>query len=137
MANRIVMGERSGQYGLWVSKPGFNVLTTGQENMLLSMGEDSLQSVHTGTVTISSSGAEVAVSMPISLPFTPLILMQLSPRTNVWKNEVGDEFLEVHTPRYRRLSATSIGFSVRIGSGLDEVPTFTLTYTVLLKELYC
>lgn len=134
MANRIVVGERSGQYGLWVSKPGFNVLTTGQENLLLSMGEDSLQAVRTGTVSLPSSGAEVSVSIPVSLPYTPLILMQLTPRTQVYRDEVGDDFLEVFTPRYRRLSATSIGFSVT--GAFSDMPPFTLTYTVLLKELY-
>jgi len=60
MANRILLGERSGQYGLWVSKPGFNVLTAGQDGLLLSMGEDSLQAVYSASVGIANTGAEVA-----------------------------------------------------------------------------
>lgn len=134
MANRIIMGERSGQYGLWVSKPGFNVLTTGQENMLLSIGEDSLQAVHTATISIPTNVPEVATSIPISIPYTPLILMQLTPRLDVYENEIGDEYLERYTPRYRMLSSTSIGFSlVGVPVGL---PPFSLTFTVFLKELY-
>lgn len=134
MANRIVMGERSGQYGLWVSKPGFNVLTTGQENMLLSMGEDSLQAVHTATISMPTNVPEVSTSIPISIPYTPLVLMQLTPRAEVYVDEVGNQYLERYTPRYRMLSSTSIGFSmVGVPAG---APPLSLTFTVFLKELY-
>ena len=36
MVNRVVFGERNGDYGFWVSKPGFDVLTTGPSNLLAS-----------------------------------------------------------------------------------------------------
>lgn len=133
MANRIVMGERSGQYGLWVSKPGNDVLTAGQDGLLLSMGEESLQAVYTGTVGISNTGAEVAVGLPIALPYTPLVLMQLSPRVTEYTSG-GSNLLAVHTPRYRMLSSSSLGFSVFVGSMIGTPPSFTLTFTVLLKQ---
>ena len=35
MANRVLLGNRGGTYGLFVSKPGANVLTCDEEDMLL------------------------------------------------------------------------------------------------------
>ena len=34
MANRVLFGQRGSEMGLWISKPGFNVLTASEADML-------------------------------------------------------------------------------------------------------
>jgi hypothetical protein len=36
MANRVLVGKKGSDYGLWVSKPGGNALTDGDADLLLS-----------------------------------------------------------------------------------------------------
>ncbi|MBD9544242.1 hypothetical protein IB276_32885 [Ensifer sp. ENS04] len=58
MANRVCLGQKAtGQFGLWVSKPGINVLTAADSQMLFSSDWKTLQIAQTGRVTIPSTPA--------------------------------------------------------------------------------
>ena len=60
MANRVLLGKRGSDYGLWVSKTGANVLTCDPEDMLIDANRAEIVSQPldsgTGTVTFTSSG---------------------------------------------------------------------------------
>jgi len=83
MANRILLGQGTTQrggtskYGLWVSKPGQNVLTCSDDNLIFDMdkggsadikGMFQLQTV-TGTTTASAT-TTVSASTTATLSFT-------------------------------------------------------------------
>lgn len=74
MANRVVFGKRpDNSIGLWISKPGFNVLDTPTQNMLFSMEDDAFQVVQSGLVWSVDDGV-YDVFMP-DQGFFPLILL--------------------------------------------------------------
>jgi len=55
MTNRIIIGQKNiGEYGLWVSRLGYDVLTTSDSNLLFSMSGAYLQVLQQGEFTIGS-----------------------------------------------------------------------------------
>tara|TARA_Y100000361_G_scaffold148688_1_gene161902 strand:- start:1228 stop:1752 length:525 start_codon:yes stop_codon:yes gene_type:complete len=62
MANRVLLGNRGGDYGLFVSKPGTNVLTCDEEDMLLDSRRKEIVSnpLQSGSSTITFSGTSSA-----------------------------------------------------------------------------
>lgn len=66
MANRVCMGQKAaGDFGLWVSKPGVNVLTATDAQMLFSSDWKTLQIAQTLRVAIPSTPAN-----PFPIDFT-------------------------------------------------------------------
>lgn len=73
MARRVVMGQRSpGNVGMWVSKPGFDAVTTAPENLMLSTDIGNVQAVASGI--ISSPGEFTTVNFT-NLGFQPWVLL--------------------------------------------------------------
>lgn len=67
MANRVVLGAARGTFGLFVSKPGLNVLTCDDEDLLFAsnQGGTFLQVLAKGSVTLNSStGSSLIVDVP-------------------------------------------------------------------------
>ena len=58
MANRVLLGNRGSDYGLFVSKPGANVLTCDPEDMLIDSRRKEIISnpLQSGSATITFSG---------------------------------------------------------------------------------
>lgn len=77
MANRLTT-VKGGDIGLWVSKAGTNVVTTGVENLLLSSSDKTLQIIASGTTSNQTSPGSVNISWP-NVGFTPMIFTS-SPR---------------------------------------------------------
>lgn len=65
MTNRVVLGNRNGQYGLWVSRAGHDVLTASETNMLFSMSGGFLQVLQQGTFNIPV-GSNPVINIPLS-----------------------------------------------------------------------
>lgn len=77
MTNRVVLGHRgSGVYGLFISKPGFNVLTATDNNLLFNSNYGTLQIVQAGQVTIGSNSGTSDVGTS-NLGFSPVCLTAL------------------------------------------------------------
>lgn len=72
MTQRVLLGNRNGAYGLWVSKPGQDVLTATE--FMLATDRKSLQIVARGAFT-SSHGSTTPISWS-PLGFRPLVLAQ-------------------------------------------------------------
>lgn len=56
--NRVLIGKRGSDLGMWCSKPGFDVKTTGPENMIFDMGSRSEQILQQG---FAAPGATIAL----------------------------------------------------------------------------
>ena len=62
MTNRVVLGQKGSDYGLWVSQPGFDVLTTSDVNMLFSMNGLLYQIFQKGSFSITGASTTIALS---------------------------------------------------------------------------
>lgn len=60
MTDRVQFGERNGQYGLWVSKPGIDVKTAQPGQFLLDTNSKIFQSVLSGDTLLRVVGNDVA-----------------------------------------------------------------------------
>ena len=74
MANRVLLGPKGGAQGLYISKPGHDVVTTGESNLLFSSDWSSIQVVKTGTLNVSNGGS-APFSIPVDLGFKPAIML--------------------------------------------------------------
>lgn len=73
MTNRVLFGQRNGVFGLWVSKPGYDVLTADWNDMMFSTDQRSGQIVQTGAIPVPSIGSlPVAVTIP-NLGYYPMV----------------------------------------------------------------
>ncbi|SOC89987.1 hypothetical protein SAMN05216358_0003 [Rhizobium sp. AN5] len=77
MANRVLLGQRGSEMGLWVSKPGYDVLTTAERNMLFlatpSRAIRALQIVQTGLIQFPANVASIDVGYPFQ-GYIPMIV---------------------------------------------------------------
>lgn len=69
MANRVLLGKRGSDYGLWISKPGKNVLTiTEAEDFIFNSNWQRAAIVHEAGIVPNGEGATVIFA---TLPFVP------------------------------------------------------------------
>jgi hypothetical protein len=73
MTRRVVLGNRGGAYGLWVSKPGFNALSAGDANLLFTMTRRNGMVLDSGTVTVPAGGSSLRVAFSDTFPSIPLV----------------------------------------------------------------
>lgn len=78
MANRLIVGNRNGEMGFWISKPGVDVFSASNSDLLLSHELRPLQIAQNGIVSIAPG--QGAVSFPIpSLGYKPMIVYKIDP----------------------------------------------------------
>jgi hypothetical protein len=73
MARRVVLGNRGGAYGLWVSKPGFDALSAADSGLLFTMTKRSGMVLASGSATVPSGGSSLRVAFGDTFPSTPLV----------------------------------------------------------------
>lgn len=74
MANRVCLGQKSaGQFGLWISKPGVDVLSASLDQMLLATDLNSFQIITSGNVLLAASASSVTIDIP-NFGFRPLLM---------------------------------------------------------------
>lgn len=75
MVERVLMGQRGSEMGLWISKPGKNVLTASESDMLFlatpTRQTKALQLVQQGTLSFAQGQEYVDIVTP-NLGFNPL-----------------------------------------------------------------
>lgn len=74
MTSRVLLGVRGAEAGLWVSRPGFDVVTTARNRMMLATDSQSFQVLQSGTVGFPGSGGDASITIP-DQGFTPLVLL--------------------------------------------------------------
>lgn len=89
MANRTIIGTRGTDVGIFISKPGIDVLTAAEQDLLLSTSQPSLQFVQMGSITFSSAG-NIDVAIP-DQGFAPVCLWSV----NYGSSSTGANGLEV------------------------------------------
>jgi len=77
MTNRVLFGLRNGSYGLWVSKPGFDVLTAPDNQMTILPTRANLQVVSFGFIDTTAGAFPYYVNFP-NLGYLPLVKWTMS-----------------------------------------------------------
>lgn len=72
MARRVLLGQRSGNIGIWVSKPGIDVVSASADNLLLSSDIGNVQAIASGI--LSSPATSTTVNFA-DLGFQPWVLL--------------------------------------------------------------
>lgn len=73
MTRRIVLGRRGAEFGLWVSKPGYDAATAPDTGLLFGMTKRFGMVLASGTVVCPTGGATASVSFGATQPAAPLI----------------------------------------------------------------
>lgn len=73
MARRVVLGNRGGAYGLWVSNAGFDALTAADSGLLFTMSRRSGMVLASGSATVPSGGNSLRVNFGDTYPSIPLV----------------------------------------------------------------
>jgi hypothetical protein len=132
MTNRVLLGKRGTEYGLWVSKPGIDVTTAGIDDLLFSSSSSSTkygQVLAQGSHTFSTTAGQthsVNVTMPVGKePFVywyvSFSASQFTPFTNLMS--------DVDVSYTFSANTTTVNF---YKYGLN---TFTVYYIILSAEL--
>jgi len=116
MANRIILGNRSGTYGLFISKPGVNVEVASSGDLLLSTLAKSIQIVASGFIPDPGSPSTIDVAIP-DHGINPFVLFTCQ------KYLVTIEHLSTGLIRFR---TTGI-YSLLSGPALDGVIRYSVT----------
>lgn len=117
MPNRVVLGERMGQMGMWVSRPGFDVLSTGRENMLLAFDELYVQVIQNGRVYVAPSSS---VDVPIpELGYFPFVLYSF-------------DYIAVGTSNF--VSLTYVGTTLIRFTIVGDIPQGTWVHYLLVSR---
>lgn len=73
MTTRLCLGNRGSDVGLFISKPGIDVMTATAENLLFSTASRAFQFVQSGMLAVPSS-KEVTITTP-DLGYKPMIML--------------------------------------------------------------
>jgi hypothetical protein len=65
--NRIIFGNRSGTYGLFISRPGVDVLTATPSQLLLDTSSFINQVVQAGSATLTPGSSSLTITLDSSL----------------------------------------------------------------------
>lgn len=84
MANRVCLGQRAtNEWGLWVSKPGINVLTGTDDQMLFASDLSAFQIMASGALVAPTSGSSVGLTIA-NFGFRPVVLWACLPDTVIY-----------------------------------------------------
>lgn len=131
MTNRILLGNGRGATGLWVSKPGHDVLTTGEGNLLFSMNGRISSVLTSGSVVFPVNAAGQVRNIPLSGTggVTPIVNIQGSYRINS-----GTEVTEAGALTYgATFSVSSNNIQIAMGENINYQTSFY--YIVFLDNI--
>lgn len=74
MTDRIILGQRGGISGVWVSKPGVNVHTAGDDDMLMATNIPAFQIVASGVIYSPASNTNYDFAIP-NLGLNAIVLL--------------------------------------------------------------
>jgi hypothetical protein len=69
MSNRVLLGNRGGTYGLWVSRPGQDVITANTSQLLFDSASATVRILAQGTAAFTPGGSNtVSISYGLTAP---------------------------------------------------------------------
>lgn len=75
MTNRVLIGKKGSAYGIWISKPGYDVLSASLDQMLLSSERTPFMVIGQGVVSAFTDINQTrALTIP-NLGFRPIFLL--------------------------------------------------------------
>jgi hypothetical protein len=75
MTARVLLGSWGGAHGLWVSKPGWNVLDAPESQMLMSINGQAMQVVHSGIVAAPPYNDFTGAINHVDMGFHPFVML--------------------------------------------------------------
>lgn len=75
MANRVLVGKRGSEFGLWVSEPGVDVLTSGLDQTWFDSDEFALGVYQEGSITIAANSVGTIDFSAASFDYVPRVLV--------------------------------------------------------------
>lgn len=136
MANRVVLGAFDGTYVLRVSRPGFNVLSTGLTTNQLafdSRWSDTGLEFMSGNFTADNSGS-VTINYGTTFATPPTVIFRIIGDGGAYKTTDSNWTLEPATG-VSNVNVNTSSFTFTKGSGGHPFPTWsgsrTVYYTVL------
>lgn len=121
MTRRVLLGQRGGSYGLWVSRPTVDVVTAGDDDLLFSSSDtENFMIIDSGVIADPGAGATATVSIP-NMGFEPFVIFSCE------KYPVSMEHLSNTSIRFR----TFVAISVPGDSGVTRSGTIRYAVTNL------
>ncbi|MBI1261263.1 MAG: hypothetical protein GC184_06035 [Rhizobiales bacterium] len=80
--NRVVLGQRDGDYGLWVSPPGVDVLTASLDNLLIHPFLSATKLVAQGSIYVSANTSQTIYFA--TQPVVPIVLFAEQRAGSTW-----------------------------------------------------
>lgn len=74
MTGRVILGQKAGQLGMWVSRPGVDVLSAVDDDMLLSTSRAGIQIIASGVIYSPGNNTSHDFAIP-ALGYTPLVIV--------------------------------------------------------------
>ena len=75
MANRVLLGKKGSDYGLWISKPGKDVTSVGREDLIFSSEDSHSSSVYALLdVTIANGSSSGSATFSTNPGYIPQVL---------------------------------------------------------------
>lgn len=110
---RLLIGKRAAAYGAWLSRPGYDVSTAGEADMLFSTTDTLpiLNFLARGTLTLAPAGSLV-VPYGLTLDVIPIVFLAQRDASQpyVWDNHVQTESLRIlPTPGLSSVSFENTG----------------------------
>lgn len=128
MVDRVIIGSRGAEIGLWCSKPGFDVNTAGANDLLLDMSFRSEQIIQMGAIAFGGTvGLGLSVA-PIVIPYA------------ITGSQFGSGIIRPvanQSPYWLEISASSFSLTGErfYGGGGGAPPAITHQYMVLRRAL--
>lgn len=129
MVARVLVGNRGGNYGLWVSKPTYDVSSTAQSNMLFSMDGRLTQVLARGSITFpaNASGQTQSVALSGTNGVVPMAIVWYAYQANT-----GTMIVPFNTNVGASVTLTATTFAITMNANLLSGTLYE--YTLLLES---
>lgn len=122
MVDRILLGKRGTEYGLWISKPGYDVKSaTAVSTLMVSPGMRVIQWIARGQVNVPAKGS-VTVNVGNTIGFKTLVSLH--------STQYGNTFIE-NDIRWAWLNNTQFQISYATDNPNPDLSSLVIDYAIL------
>jgi hypothetical protein len=114
MVRRVLLGLRGSGRGLWVSRPGVDVVTAADDDLLFSSSDsENLMIIESGTIADPGAGASIAINIT-DMGFAPFVIVSCE------RYPVSIEYVSNSRIRFRTFSAPSFNNDSTSGTNVQR-----------------
>lgn len=118
MTNRVLLGNRNGTMGMWVSKPGFDVITAADSQMMMIANKKAIQVIQKGLIDTTGQAWPYTVYFPDISGYGPLVK---------WEPSGYSAYLQTLTSSYMQF-VKGVGDNGVAGPKFISYTVFSLRY---------